>query len=182
MNLWFRLLWLLVASRFRPRLTPPLDVSILSLIVLPNDLDIYGHMNNGRYLTIMDLGRMDLFVRGGLARAIRGAGWTPVLSAAKIRFRRELRLWRRFRLETRIVFWEDTTFVMEHRVFTRIDDGREAIATQALMRGGVYDRSARAFVPVVELFRRMNVEAASPAITDDVRAFLAAEQALKRAI
>ena len=179
MNLWFRLLWLLVASRFRPRLISPLDSSTLSLIVLPNDLDIYGHMNNGRYLTIMDLGRMDLFVRGGLVETIRGAGWTPVLSAAKVRYRRELRLWQKFRLETRLVYWEGTTFVMEHRIVVKIDGERESVATQALMRGGVYNRADRAFVPVEELFRRMKFDLRSPEITPEVRAFLDAERALK---
>ena len=182
MNLWLRLLWLLAATVFRPRLAPPFETSVVSLIVLPNDLDIYGHMNNGRYLTIMDLGRMDLFVRGGLIRSIRGAGWTPVLSAAKVRYRRELRLFQRFRLETRIVYWEATTFVMEHRVVVSGDDGRDVVATQALMRGGLYDRAARRFVPVADLFRRMNIAADSPAPTDDVRAFLEAEVALKRAL
>lgn len=182
MNLWFRLIWLLIASRFRPRLSTPLDVSRVALIVLPNDLDIYGHMNNGRYLTIMDLGRMDLFIRGGLVKAIRGAGWTPVLSAAKVRYRRELRLWQRFRLETRLVHWEDTTFVMEQRIFARGGDGREAVATQALLRGGIYNRAARAFVPVAELFHMLGFDQPSPAATPDVRAFLDAEKALRLAL
>lgn len=182
MNLWLRLIWLLISSRFRPRLTPPLAMSVVSLIVLPNDLDIYGHMNNGRYLTIMDLGRADIFMRSGLARAVRGAGWNPVLNAAKVRFRRELRLWQRFRMETRIVYWEATTFVMEHRIVTRLEGGREAVATQALMRGGLYDRKARGFVPVADLFKLMNIDMPSPPLSDDVRAFLDAEDALKRAI
>ena len=181
MNLWFRIIWLLIASRFRPRLKPPRETSVVSLIVLPNDLDIYGHMNNGRYLTIMDLGRLDLFLRGGLVQAIKGARWNPVLSAAKVRYRRELRLWQKFRLETRIVYWAQTTFVVEHRIVTRIEGGREVVATQALMRGGLYDRKARAFVPVAELFTRMNIDTRSPELTDDVRAFLEAEEALKRA-
>lgn len=181
MNLWLRLLWLLFASRFRPRLTQPFGVSVLNLVVLPNDLDIYGHMNNGRYLAIMDLGRMDAFVRGGLVPVARAAGWNPVLSAAQVRFRRELRLFQKFRLETRILYWEDTAFVMEHRILVDLDGRRDVVATRALMRGGLYDRAARAFVPVAELFRRMRVEAISPPATDEVRAFLAAEDALRRA-
>jgi len=181
MNLWLRFLWLLITSRFRPRLSPPFDVSVLNLIVLPNDLDIYGHMNNSRYLAVMDLGRMDAFLRSGLVSATRGAGWNPVLSAAKVRFRRELRLFQRFRLETRILFWEDTTFVMEHRIIARLGE-REVVATQALMRGGLYDRSAKKFVPVAELFHRMKIDVQSPPATEEVRAFLAAEEALKRAM
>src|SRR5690606_32362454 len=113
MNLWLRLLWLLLTTPFRGRLTMPDGVSRLSFHVLPLDLDTNGHMNNGRYLTLMDLGRMDLILRSGLWRAVLANKWTPVLSAATIRYRRELRLFRRFRLDSRIVAWSDSWFVME---------------------------------------------------------------------
>jgi acyl-CoA thioesterase FadM len=35
--------------------------------VLPNDIDINGHMNNGRYLTMLDLRIVEYFIRVGLA-------------------------------------------------------------------------------------------------------------------
>ncbi len=181
MNLWLRLLWVCLTIWFRPRLAAPLGVSVVPMIVLPNDLDINLHMNNGRYLTVMDLGRFDLFARGGLLKAIRGAGWTPILSAAKIRFRRELRLWRRFRIESRVVFWEHTTFVMEQRIVIRGPDGEDVLAAVSLNRGGVHDPRERRFVPVAELFAMMNIDARSPPASDEVRAFLDAEAALKRA-
>jgi acyl-CoA thioesterase FadM len=162
MNLWLRVVWLFVTSWFRPRLKPPFDASIVDLIVLPNDLDVYAHMNNGRYLAIMDLGRMDCFLRCGLFQAARAAGWNPVLSAAQVRFRRELRLFQKFRLETRILYWEETTFVMEHRILIDMNGRRDV-------------------VPVADLFARMNVDAVSPPASEAVSAFLAAEEALKRA-
>ena len=88
MNLWLRLLHLIVASFFRARLDPSRDVSRLAFRVWPHDLDTSLHMNNGRYWTIMDLGRADLMIRSGLWRAVLREKWTPVVSAAKIRFRR----------------------------------------------------------------------------------------------
>ena len=62
-----------------------------------------------------------------------------------------------------------------------MDGGREAVAAKALMRGGLYDRGARKFVPVADLFARMKIGAHSPAITEEVRAVLAAEDAMRRA-
>ena len=56
MNLIFRLLRILVWGLVGPRLDP-LGRSIVSFRVWPNDLDINIHMNNGRYLTIMDIVR-----------------------------------------------------------------------------------------------------------------------------
>ncbi len=68
MNLWFRLLFLLLSSPFRPKLSAPFAVSRLNFRVLPNDIDSNLHMTNGRYRTIFDLGRLDLVFRMGLGR------------------------------------------------------------------------------------------------------------------
>ena len=181
MNLWLRLIWVWLTTLYRPSIEAPFGVSIVKMIVLPNDLDVNLHMNNGRYLTVMDLGRFDLFARGGLLRAIRGAGWTPLLSAAKIRYRRELRLWRPFRIESRVVFWEDTSFVIEQRIIARGKDGADIVAAISLNRGRVYNPAARRFMPASELFRRMGIDAPSPPASEEVRAFLDADAALQRA-
>ena len=67
MNLWFRLLYLLVVSWFRPRLGY-FDESVLRMRVWLSDIDVNIHMNNARYLAVMDLGRFDLFLRTGMGR------------------------------------------------------------------------------------------------------------------
>jgi len=71
MNLYFRLLWIIVRSFFKPRIDFA-DKITLTLHILPNDLDINRHLNNGRYLTLLDLGSIDFFLRSGvLKRALR---------------------------------------------------------------------------------------------------------------
>jgi acyl-CoA thioesterase FadM len=181
-NLWLRLLSLIVASFWRPRLDPARDVSRLSFRVWPHDLDTSLHMNNGRYWTLMDLGRADLMIRSGLWRAVLRHGWTPVVSAGKIRFRRELKAFRPFRLETRIVAWAETWFVIEHRLLAAARDGSDVLSAIALVRAGLYERKAKAFVPVARMFDEIGIaEAASPEPSPEVAAFLEAEQALKQA-
>jgi len=180
MNLWFRLLHLIITSLFRPRLTPT-DVSRLRYRVWPHDLDLSMHMNNGRYWTIMDLGRADLMLRTGVWRAMVRNGWSPIVNAGKIRFRRELRLFQPFTLETRIVTWAETFLVIEHRVVTRSRNGDEIVNAVALSRAGLYDRAARRFVTVKEIFAEVGGEVPPPAATPEVEAFLAAEEAMKRA-
>src|SRR5688500_19098494 len=87
-----------------------------------HEIDTSLHMNNGRYWTLMDLGRADLMIRSGLWRAVVKHRWLPVVSAAMIRFRRELRLFRPFSLKTRIVTWADTWVVIEQdRKSTRLN-------------------------------------------------------------
>ena len=180
MNLWLRLIAQLVVSRLSGPMTLPRDVSVRRARVWPSDLDVSLHMNNGRYLTHMDLGRLDLLIRSGLLRVVMQDRLTPIVSAALIRFRRELRALQRFDIETRIVGWLDTTAVIQQDF--RIATGPHAgeVAASALVRAGLYDRSARAFVPIERLMQRLGVTADSPAMTDDVAAFLAAEKSLRR--
>jgi acyl-CoA thioesterase FadM len=182
MNLFVRLVWMLLTLRARGPFTPPDDVSRVPLIVFPNDLDINFHVNNGRYLTLMDIGRLDMFIRSGLLRAALKRGWRPVLAAGKIRFRHEMRAFQRFTVETRVVYWNDVTVVMEHRcVIDHPRYGRTAAAV-ALMRGGFYDRKAKAFVPIATMLEAAGLRRRDPPpASDEVAAFLAAEDALKRA-
>jgi len=114
MNLPLRLLAVLLAARTRPRLGP-LDASRIELRCWPDDLDLNGHMNNGRYLSLMDLGRTDLVIRTGLGRLALQRRWRPIVGAAAIRFRRELRLAQRFTLETRFAAWDDKWVYIEQR-------------------------------------------------------------------
>jgi len=179
MNLWFRVLWLFLTTPLRPKIAPPFGVSRLRFRVWPLDLDTNLHMNNGRYLTIADQGRADLLLRSGLWRAVLRHGWLPMLSGSTVRYRRELKPFERFELLTRIVFWNERNFVMEHRfVVTR--DGRPDLAAIALVRGGLYDRKSRSFVPASLIFREAGYEGAPPEATAEVAAFMRAEDELKR--
>lgn len=179
MNLWFRLIWLLITSQFRDRIIAPFGVSSLNFRVWPHDLDPNIHMNNGRYFTIADLGRMDLMLRGNLWKTAAKNGWMPVLTGSLIRFRRELRPFRAFELQTRIIFWNDRNFVMEHR-FLSDHKGNTETAAIALVRGGLYDRKARQFVPPSEIFRVMGYEGPAPEASPDVAAFMLAEDEMRR--
>ena len=181
MNLWLRLLWLVASARFRGDLAIPGGVSRLPFRVWFHDLDTSLHMNNGRYWTLMDLGRTDLLLRTGLWRAVLRHRWTPVVSAGKIRFRRELRLFRAFHLETRVLCWAETWVVMEHRLVSEGANGRDIVNAVALVRVGLYDRKAREFVPLQTMMDVMGVTETSPAPSPDVQAFLDAEGAMRRA-
>lgn len=93
----------------------PLDESVVSFRVWPGDLDNNGHMNNGRFLTMMDLGRWDIVTRTGLLKVLVKRRMYPVVSAATIRYRRSLDAFQRYELRTRILGWDDKGFYVEHR-------------------------------------------------------------------
>ena len=90
MNLYLRLLW----TWLRSHLKPPIrfgDAIELRLRVWPNDLDVNGHMNNGRYMTVTDLAVIEYFARAGVLKVLLSKGWRPVLGGAMISFRRSLK-------------------------------------------------------------------------------------------
>jgi acyl-CoA thioesterase FadM len=181
MNLWLRLIWLLITAPFRPKLLLPEQTSVLTLRVLPNDLDPSLHMNNGRYLTIMDLGRIDLLIRSGIGRAVWRNSWTPVANGAIIRFRRELRLFDRYRLETQVLSWSDQSVIIAQTfVFSGgVRDGQ--VAARAIVQGAIYDRNARRYVPVTDLMKTIDVVAESPPSTAEVEAYIAADRSMREA-
>ncbi|MBX3067127.1 MAG: acyl-CoA thioesterase [Cryobacterium sp.] len=93
----------------------PTEVYSTRLRVLPTDLDVNGHMNNGRYLSISDIGRLELLKAAGLWKAMRKRGWYPVVASSTISFRKSLKPWQRFNLETRFIGMSGKNVFMEQR-------------------------------------------------------------------
>ena len=115
MNLWFRLLNVLIASLFRARLELT-DRSLLRFRVLPHDLDLNMHMNNARYLALMDLGRIDLIARTGMWRPMFRQRWRPVVGGVLVRFRRPLNPFQAIALTSRVVCWDAKWLYFAHRI------------------------------------------------------------------
>ena len=165
MNLYLRLLLVALSARWRPRLSP-FDESVLRFRVLPSDVDFWGHMNNGRYLTLTDLGRLDLFVRTGTFAFVRQRKWVLPIGSLMMRFRRPLRLLQSYQLRTRLLGWDDKWFFMESR-FTR---GDKEIA-RGVVRG--LARGKEGNVPPSTILAHLGVEDPSPSLPEDVGAWLA---------
>jgi len=182
MNLWLRLLWVLTTARFRGAIGIPQGVSRLTFRVWPHDLDPSIHMNNGRYLTLMDLGRVDVMLRSGLWRALLRNRWTPIAGAITIRYRRELRPLQAFHLDTRLLCWDSALVVME-QTFVIAGGPRDGqLAARALFKGGLYDRKTKSFVPTVRLMEEIGASVTSPEPSAEVEAFLHADEKLKQSV
>jgi acyl-CoA thioesterase FadM len=152
MKLWLRVIWQLASWRFRPRLAIN-QVATRSFRVWPSDLDIYRHMNNGIYLTIMDIGRYDQGLRTGLWQQWRKRGWYPVVVNATITFRKSLEPFQKFEVETMVIGWDDISYFLEQR-FVRNGE----IYARAIMRGRFLKRPWGTLTPA----EVMNVGAGWP--------------------
>src|SRR6478672_13439092 len=115
MHLLLRTLLLLFRSGRRPQ-SGVWDPVSLPLRVLPTDIDIAMHVNNGMYLSLMDLGRFDLMARSGTWKAMRRRGWTPVVAGETIAFRRSLQLWQQYTIESKIIGLDEKAIYFEQRM------------------------------------------------------------------
>ncbi len=114
MTLAFRYLYTLLTSLLRSRMGV-LEESRVTMRVWPWEMDFNLHLNNGRYLSLMDLGRVDLLVRSGIGRVVLSRRWLPVLGGATMRFRRPLGPLQTFELVTRLVGWDEKWIYLEQR-------------------------------------------------------------------
>lgn len=172
MNLILRLLYVLLRSLRGARLGP-LDESVIPLRVLPTDLDTNLHLNNGRFLTLMDLGCVDLLVRLGVVREMRRRRWGGVVASAAVRFRRPLTLFQRFHLHTRLLCWDDRWFYMEHRLVR----GGETAAV-ALVKARFMAADGRRLAPA-EVVAATEHAMLSPPMPAGVRAWVEAEERIQ---
>ncbi|WP_425416427.1 thioesterase family protein [Oricola indica] len=143
MNLILRLIWVILTAKGRGRMDV-LAEGRVTLRCWPNDLDTNLHMNNGRYLTIMDLGRLDLILRTGLLPVMRSRKWYPVIATARIGFRRSINVFECFDLTTRVIGWDEKWLYIEHRM-----ERGDKVMAQAFVKGLFLGPDGK--VPMTEL-------------------------------
>jgi acyl-CoA thioesterase FadM len=161
LNLYLRLLKLLLRLPFVRR-HALLDAGRIAFRVWPNDCDINLHLNNGRYLTFMDLGRVHLLAQIGLLGELWRRRWTPVLSAAEISFIRPIQPLQKFELVSRLLTWDEKYFYMEQRFMA---GGR--LCAVALVKGLFLHRRER--VESRAVLAALHSDQAAPDLPEVVR-------------
>jgi acyl-CoA thioesterase FadM len=133
-NLLLRLIKVLLRA-IRAKRVALLSPTRIRLRVWPNDLDLNFHVNNGRYLSLADLGRIDYFIRSGLFELARRERAFPIVGDAIAKFRRDLKLFEAFEIESRMLGWDHKWGFMEHRF---IKNGRVigVVAIRGVFRAG----------------------------------------------
>lgn len=179
MNLLLRVLYVFLASLWKPKITNMLLPARLKLYVLPNDLDFNLHMNNGRFLTIMDLGRLDLILRSGLLKMMVRQQSVPILASAQMRYRHPLDPFQPYYLETRLIAWDPKWMYLEQRFILARGPKAGEIAAIGLVKGCFYDQRSRTTVPSADLMKLINHPDPSPPLPAHIAEWLKAEEALR---
>ena len=111
-----------------------LDEDCLRMRVWPNDIDFNLHLNNSRYLSHMDYGRMRMIARIGVLDPVLRERWMPLVGSVFITYRRSLPLMAQFTLASRVLCWDEKWFYME-QVFRLREGNSEALAAIAWVKG-----------------------------------------------
>ncbi len=168
MNLYLRLLWTLMRGWRLPQFAVGATLE-RELRVLPNDLDVNGHMNNGRYLTVIDLMLMEYFVRIGFARVLLKQGWQPMSGGSFITYRRGLKPFQKYTLRYRIdacdAHWNYMRF--------EFSDG-ERVCAAGYMKGAAVARGG--LVTNADSYAALGAPMFNQVLPAAVRNWLAAEQ------
>lgn len=168
MNLYLRLLWTLMRSWRLPAIRFG-DVIERRLRVLPNDLDVNGHMNNGRYLTLVDLMLVETFVRSGFAQVMLRHGWRPMAGGSFITYRRGLQPLQAYSMRCRFTAG-DSRWNYLHFEFLRGD----VVCAAGYVKGAVVGREG--WVPNLTSHAALGLPPPEGDLPAAVRHWLAAER------
>ncbi|MDO4894707.1 acyl-CoA thioesterase [Moraxella sp.] len=120
----------------------PTDTSQVEFICSINDIDNFLEMNNGRILTLFDLGRNDFAIRSGLGKKLLTNRWGLVVAGSTIQYRKRVRLLDRIRIDTHIAAIDERWFYIEQVMYCN-----ENPASQALLRTGVTNLMSGKTIP-----------------------------------
>ncbi len=83
------------------------------IICMPWDIDMFLEMNNGRVLTIYDLGRFTIAIQTGLAKVLKSNRWGLVVAGCFVRYRKRIRMFDKVNIRTQVVAKEGRWFYIE---------------------------------------------------------------------
>lgn len=134
----------------------------------PWDLDPWVELNNGRTLTLYDLGRIPMAIRTGIIHTLRDNGWGITVAGNSVRYRRRIRALHRFTMVSRTIGWDARFLYIEQSMWRRGE-----CCNHMLLRGAI--TGPQGIVPPARLMQAAGHDAASPALPDWVAAWIAAD-------
>ena len=157
----------------RARRLPPLDLfgtHVSRHTCLPWDIDPWMELNNGRTLTLFDLGRVPFARRLGLDGVLRAKGWGMAVAGSSVRYRRRVRAFHRLEMQTRLIVW-DARFIYIEQSLWRHGDCTSHILIRSAVTG------SRGIVPPADLIGALGHAAESPALPPWAAAWVEADAA-----
>ncbi|XP_032673379.1 protein THEM6 isoform X2 [Odontomachus brunneus] len=129
LHYFLRMFLTVFLARYCKKRVNILDETVIYAVCTTTDLDaLLYHMNNARYLRELDFARVDFYERTDLYREVCSQGSGVVQGATTIRYRRFIKPLMFFKITSKIIYWDERSFFMEHRFITPNDGFVRAIA------------------------------------------------------
>jgi acyl-CoA thioesterase FadM len=141
---------------------------VSSHICWPWDLDFMMELNNGRTLTLFDLGRIPLAKRAGLLAAVRKNGWGLTVAGSSVRYRRRVRMFDRVEMRSRSIGHDARFIYLEQSMWKRGE-----CTTHLLLRLAVTSKAG--IVPPEQVMVALGHEPRPDDLPDWVKAWSDAE-------
>ncbi|MGR3714316.1 MAG: acyl-CoA thioesterase [Shimia sp.] len=135
----------------------------------PSDIDLWMELNNGRTLTLFDLGRIPLARRNGLIGALRANQWGMTMAGVSVRYRRRIRTFEKITMRSRAVFWDDRFVYLEQSMWKQNGE----CANQALYRAAI--TGSDGIVSLFAVMDAMENAEPTPAAPDWVKNWIEAD-------
>ena len=82
----------------------------INLLVLPQDIDPFMELNNGRYVTLLDLGRFGYCINVNINQFLKQNKWSLTITGTYNNYRHRLRIFQRFKLKTKLLGYDEKWF------------------------------------------------------------------------
>jgi acyl-CoA thioesterase FadM len=128
-------------------------------------MDINLHMNNGRYFSLMDLGRLDLMLRSLPPWDLISRRLRPIVIDETIRFRKSIYLFQKFEIVSQVVAWTEHDLYIEQKFIAK-----NQVCARAFVRGRVFNSKGSA-IPAKELLSMMGYNGPQKELTGAVKAW-----------
>ncbi|MEP2781840.1 MAG: acyl-CoA thioesterase [Pseudoruegeria sp.] len=157
---------IVVARRAGPM--GPMDVNVTHHRCWPQDIDVFMELNNGRTLTLYDLGRVPMAVRIGFDRVLKKNNWGLTIAGSSVRYRRRVRMFQKFTMKSRLIGWDDKFMYLGQTMWSN-----GTCTSQALLRAALTNKSG--IVKPSEFAGELGLPIESPALPDWVANWVSAE-------
>ncbi len=144
------------------------DTHVSAHRIWPWDLDPWMELNNGRTLTLFDLGRIPLAVRMGFGRVMKNNGWGLTVAGNTTRYRKRLTVFAKVTMKTRLIGWDERFLYIEQAMFRGADCASHLLIRTAVVNIG---QGRSGIVPPVEFAKACGVDPTSPALPEWVLAW-----------
>ncbi|MEQ3624555.1 MAG: acyl-CoA thioesterase [Celeribacter sp.] len=130
-----RLAWHALRARQMPKL--PLNGTHVSHhYCMPWDIDPWMELNNGRTLTLYDLGRIPLITRIGLVGMMRQKRWGLTVAGVSMRYRKRITMFMRFEMRSRLIGMDDRFIYLSQSMWKDGTCLGQGLYRGAVLRGG----------------------------------------------